>query len=157
MPISVSYTHTHQNPRYGNIMILHFKKNVSWFSVRFLSVHCYVAFRSPSKVNKTQIAAASLVYAFVSVRSELDAWVLFHSVLRMWETGLCRVVWNVHEAITVGTKLVSHVPLSEFVSPQVNTVNSVLAVAIYRRFVREMGYYITMHCRSPCSREIILA
>jgi len=76
-------------------------------SVRFLCTHFCVAFWYPSKVNRTHIGAFSLVYTFGS--DHLDTLVLSHSVIWMYETGTCTMIWNVQEASAAVTKLVLYV------------------------------------------------
>ena len=68
-------------------------------------------------MNKTQIAAVSLVHVYTFGSECLDRAVLFQSVLWMCETGSCTMIWNIPLASAAGTELVLYVPSCKCVSP----------------------------------------
>jgi len=60
-----------------------------------------------SKANKTDHSSLTGLYFWIY---HLDIVVLFHSVVWMYETRFCTVIWNVQEPSAAGTKLVLYVP-----------------------------------------------
>jgi len=63
------------------------------------------------------------LYTFGS--DHLGTVVLFHSVLWMYETGSCTMMWNVEEASVAGIKLALYVPCCECVSPDMHHSSAV--------------------------------
>jgi len=104
--------------------------SLMWFEAdvwKDFSPYFAVWFLVPSKVNRTQIGAFSLVSILRSDR--LDTVRLFHSAPWMYETGSCTAIWNVQEASAGGSKLALPVPFCESMSPDVQH-SSALAVDV---------------------------
>jgi len=118
----------------------------SWCSEGFLSVHCCMAFWYPQKWIGLRSELSHWYIFFLSDR--LDTVVLFHSIHCMYETGSCKVIWNVQEASAADTKLVLYVPFCKCVSPDVQH-SSALAVG---GFSEIGGYYVTVNSHSPVGK-----